>query len=55
MIGRIRTQVLLYRMMVHPKSMAVLTDDKRFSTDSDDVRDENGYVLLLGASSSVFF
>jgi putative heme iron utilization protein len=53
MIGRIRTQVLLYRMMAHPESMAVLTDGERFRTDLDDVR-ENGYVLLLGASSFLF-
>jgi hypothetical protein len=43
MIGRIRTQLLLYLMMVHPKAVAVVMEGGRLRTNMDDVREENGY------------
>jgi hypothetical protein len=43
MIGRIRTQLLLNLMMVHPEAVAVVMDGGRLRTNLDDVREENGY------------
>jgi hypothetical protein len=42
MIGSIRTQLLVYLMMVHPEAVAAVTDGGRFRTGSDDARDEYG-------------
>jgi hypothetical protein len=40
MIGRIRTKLLLYLMVVHPKAV---TDGGGFRTDLDKARHEKGY------------
>jgi hypothetical protein len=38
MIGRTRTQLLLYLMMVHPEAAAVVMDGGRLRTNLDEVR-----------------
>jgi hypothetical protein len=53
MIGRIRIE--LHLMVVHPKEVSSVMDDRGFRIDSDDVGDENGYGWMLGASYCLLF